>query len=133
MKKKPTTYFWQNLYEKNATKIHSFDTIPFSNEASYYFTDSPDQLNEPVMHFTQVGPPRNMTVQQTDDGDEFVVSWEPPEYRENLRIYIVRWFREPGHNLEGSAETSDTYYKGSHFSFSFDKHFPVLFFAISFL
>lgn len=47
----------------------------FHPKASDYFTDSPDQLNEPVMHFAQIGPPRNLTVQQTDIGDEFVASW----------------------------------------------------------
>lgn len=32
-----------------------------------------------------------MTVTQTDEGDEFVVSWHPPEYGlEFLRVYVVR-------------------------------------------
>lgn len=85
-------------------------------QASEYFTDSPDQLNEPVQHFAQVAPPRNVTVQQTDVGDEFVVSWYPPEYGiETLRVYVVRWYREPGHHLIGTAETRDTYYKGIFF------------------
>lgn len=47
---------------------------------AYYFTDAPDQVIEPIQHFAQIGPPRNVTVQQTDAGDEFVVSWYPPEY-----------------------------------------------------
>lgn len=39
----------------------------------------------------KVGPPRNVTVVQTDEGDEFVVSWIPPEYGlEFLRVYVVR-------------------------------------------
>lgn len=38
----------------------------------------------------KVGPPRNVTVEQTDEGDEFVVSWYPPEYGlEFLRVYVV--------------------------------------------
>lgn len=38
----------------------------------------------------QVGPPRNVTVTQTDEGDEFVVSWYPPEYGlEFLQVYVV--------------------------------------------
>lgn len=65
------------------------------------------------MHFAQVGPPRNLTVTQTDVGDEFVASWYPPEYGiETLRVYVLRWFQEPGHFLVGTAETRDTYYKG---------------------
>lgn len=71
------------------------------------------------MHFAQIGPPRNVTVQQTDVGDEFVVTWYPPEYGlETLRVYVVRWFREPGHLLMGSAETRETYYKGNYFYLS---------------
>lgn len=55
-------------------------------------------------------------MQQTDVGDEFVVSWYPPEYGiETLRVYVVRWYREPGHHLIGTAETRDTYYKGIFF------------------
>lgn len=89
-------------------------SFPLEYKASEYFTDSPDQLNEPVMHFAQVGPPKNVTVQQTDVGDEFIVSWYPPDYGiETLRVYVVRWFREPGHHLVGTAETRDTYYKGN--------------------
>ena len=99
------------------------------NKASEYFTDSPDQLEEPVMHFAQVGPPKNVTVQQTDVGDEFIVSWYPPDYGiETLRVYVVRWFREPGHHLVGTAETRDTYYKGN---LLLNHYFPLvsLFFA----
>lgn len=95
-------------------KIHFQNSPP--PKASEYFTDSPDlSLVEPVMHFAQIGPPRNVTVEQTDAGDEFVVSWYPPEYGlETLRVYVVRWFREPSHLLIGSAETRDTYYKGNY-------------------
>lgn len=63
--------------------------------AVYTYTDAPDELKEPVPHFAQIGPPRNMTVKQTDAGDEFVVSWDAPEYGlDTLRVYVVRWFRE---------------------------------------
>lgn len=77
------------------------------------------------MHFAQIGPPRNVSVEQTDVGDEFVVSWYPPEYgMETLRVYVVKWWREPGHWLMGTAETRDTYYKGN-FPFIFaDSSFP---------
>lgn len=79
----------------------------------YDFTDGPDQLQEPIQQFSQIGPPRNLTVNQTSAGDEFVVSWQPPEYGvENLRLYVIRWYREPGHFLHGSAETSNHYYIG---------------------
>lgn len=67
------------------------------------------------MHFAQVGPPRNVTVEQTDAGDEFIVSWLPPEYGlETLRVYVLKWYREPGHFLTGTAETRENYYKGNY-------------------
>lgn len=77
------------------------------------FTDAPEEIQEPIQHFAQIGPPRNVTVQQSDAGDEFVVSWYPPDYGlDTLRVYVVRWFREPGHFLMGSAETRNNYYNG---------------------
>lgn len=83
------------------------------HEKVYDITDSPDRLQEPVQQFSQIGPPRNLTVNQTSAGDEFVVSWLPPEYGiENLRLYVIRWYREPGHFLHGSAETRNHYYIG---------------------
>lgn len=73
----------------------------------------PPTYEEPVQHFAQIGPPRNLTVTRTEAGDEFVVSWYPPEYGlDTLRVYIVRWHREPGHFLHGTAETLETYYIG---------------------
>lgn len=30
-------------------------------------------------------------------------------------VYVVRWHREPGHFLMGTAETRETYYKGIYF------------------
>lgn len=84
----------------------------------YDFTDIPPTHDEPVQHFAQIGPPRNLTVTRTEAGDEFVVSWYPPEYGiDTLRLYVVRWHREPGHFLHGSAETRETYYLGESFFF----------------
>lgn len=66
-----------------------------------------------VPQFSQVGPPRNVTVQPKPDGDGYVVSWDEPEYgRDSLRVYVVRWYREPGHYFHGSAETRELYYEG---------------------
>lgn len=55
----------------------------------YTYTDAPDELQEPVQHFAQVGPPRNLTVTQGDVSDEFTASWDPPEYGlETLSVYV---------------------------------------------
>lgn len=55
-----------------------------------------------------------MTVTEKPTGDGFVVSWDSPEYGlETLRVYLVRWYREPGHFLHGTAETRENYYTGN--------------------
>lgn len=65
------------------------------------------------MHFAQIGPPRNLTVQQSDAGDEFIASWYPPEYgMDTLAMYVLRWHRQPGNKFEGSLETRNTYKNG---------------------
>lgn len=79
----------------------------------YDITDSPDQLQDPVPQFAQIGVPRNLTVNQTSASNEFVASWNAPAFgEENLKLYVVRWWREPGHILQGVAETRNHYYVG---------------------
>lgn len=75
--------------------------------------ESPSEYSEPVQHFSQIGPPRNVSVVEKPSADGWVVSWDAPDYGlETLRVYVVRWFREPGHFFHGSAETRDLYYIG---------------------
>lgn len=81
----------------------------------YDITDIPSQLQYPVPQFAQIGVPRNLTVNQTSTSNEFVASWNPPEFgEENLKLYVVRWWREPGHILQGVAETRNLYYNGNY-------------------
>lgn len=76
-----------------------------------------------VPQFSQVGPPRNVTVQPKPDGDAYVVSWDAPDYGlDTLRVYVVRWYREPGHYFHGSAETRELYYEGGSIMASIDEH-----------
>lgn len=82
------------------------------------YNEHTEHAQEHVQQFIQIGPPRNLTVMPTSTGDEFVVSWLPPEHGlDSLRVYIVRWYREPGHYLHGSSETRENYYKGIFFNF----------------
>lgn len=74
-----------------------------------------EQPEQHVQQFIQIGPPQNLTVTETSVSGEFVASWDPPEHgMDSLRVYIVRWYREPGHYLHGSAETRENYYKGTY-------------------
>uniref|UniRef100_U5ETE2 Putative neuronal cell adhesion molecule n=1 Tax=Corethrella appendiculata TaxID=1370023 RepID=U5ETE2_9DIPT len=79
-----------------------------------YFTKpkeykEPEQLRDPIIPFSQIGPPRNVTVQRKSDN--YVVEWEKPEYGiDTLRLYLIRWWIEPQHILSGQEETSETYY-----------------------
>ncbi|GAB0089249.1 Protein borderless [Sergentomyia squamirostris] len=85
------------------------------SKAFRYFTKPREfrdaqQYRDPIQQFAQIGPPRNLTVDQTPDGN-YLVAWDPPEYgREMLRIYLVRWWLEPKHTLHGTAETRHTQY-----------------------
>lgn len=83
--------------------------------------------------YSQIGPPRNLTVEKTPDG--FLVQWEEPEYgMHGISFYIIRfvsfytfrseetsltlifrWFLEPEHKLHGQAETRNTNYTGKVF------------------
>ncbi|XP_055713087.1 protein borderless [Phlebotomus papatasi] len=85
------------------------------SKAFRYFTKPRDfkdaqQYRDPIQQFAQIGPPRNLSVDQTPDGN-YLVTWDPPEYgKELLRIYLVRWWLEPKHTLHGTAETRQTQY-----------------------
>lgn len=81
----------------------------------YFYFEARDfkdaqQYRDPIQQFAQIGPPRNLSVDQTPDGN-YLVTWDPPEYgKELLRIYLVRWWLEPKHTLHGTAETRQTQY-----------------------
>lgn len=72
------------LYRKKINKSNIFWCFSIfflsRNWKVRHFTDAPDDVIEPVQHFAQIGPPRNLTVNQADTVYEFVVSWYPPEY-----------------------------------------------------
>ncbi|XP_012147466.1 borderless isoform X2 [Megachile rotundata] len=77
------------------TQPHTID----ENSASEY-RSPPDE---------RTGPPLNVRVQATAQG--YLVTWEPPGYgRDQIRTYVVRWYRGPSEQLDGRAETTDTYY-----------------------
>lgn len=64
-----------------------------------------------VSAFSQIGPPKNVSVEARPEG--FVVSWESPDYGSDmLSLYIVRWYLEPEHSLQGKAETRSNFYTG---------------------
>lgn len=63
--------------------------------------------------FSQLGPPRNVSVDVRPDG--FLVQWESPDYGQDvLGLYVVRWFLEPEHKLHGKAETRNNFYTGEN-------------------
>jgi hypothetical protein len=72
----------------------------------------PKPVQEPLMPFAAVGPPRNLTVDKTQEHD-YRITWEAPDFgKEHLRLYILRWWIEPTHELRGTFETRDTNYTG---------------------
>lgn len=70
--------------------------------------------DQQIMLFSQVGPPRNLSLYINDNGD-YVLSWERPEYGlDSLRYYILQWWKEPEHVLYGTVETPDYSYVVQH-------------------
>lgn len=52
----------------------------------------------------QIGPPQNIKIDHLVDS--YHLSWDDPEYgKEILDSFIVRWYREPDHQLVGKEET----------------------------
>lgn len=67
------------------------------------------QFKADVQTSLMIGPPRNLTIYNTDEG--YLITWEPPDRRlDELRIYIVRWYQGPNEYIQGSAETKNTSY-----------------------
>lgn len=64
--------------------------------------------------FAQIGPPTNLSVDIS--GDEVKLSWMSPEFgNENFGTYVVRWFKEPEHELKASWETRNNFYSSKKF------------------
>lgn len=73
----------------------------------------PEQFQDPLPPSPRMGPPRNLTALENSHG--YLLHWDPPAHGlESLRLYVIRWWREPEHYLIGSAETIDTYYQLRH-------------------
>lgn len=73
--------------------------------------EEPSELPDSILPFSQIGPPRNVSVNLKPDG--FFVSWDAPEYgQDQLGLYVIRWYLEPEHKLHGSVETRNNFYIG---------------------
>lgn len=73
----------------------------------------PEQFHDPIPPSSKIGPPRNLTALENSHG--YLLHWDPPIHGlDALRLYVIRWWREPEHYLIGSAETIDTYYQLRH-------------------
>lgn len=60
-----------------------------------------------------LGAPGNLTAVSNQQG--WLLHWEhPTQGLEGLRLYAVRWWKEPEHFLIGHAETFDNFYQLRH-------------------
>lgn len=60
-----------------------------------------------------LGAPWNLSIIDTPQG--WLLHWEhPTQGLETLRLYTVRWWKEPEHFLIGTAETFDNFYQLRH-------------------
>ncbi|ALC38084.1 CG16857, partial [Drosophila busckii] len=60
-----------------------------------------------------LGAPWNLSIHNNQQG--WLLVWEhPTQGLETLRLYTVRWWKEPEHFMVGSAETFDNFYQLRH-------------------
>ncbi|KAG5676191.1 hypothetical protein PVAND_006040 [Polypedilum vanderplanki] len=82
---------------------------PYRYRTKAHDYEEPSELPDSIGAFSQIGPPRNVSV--ILEGNGYFVTWEPPEYgQDQLGLYIIRWYLEPEHQLHGSAETRNNFY-----------------------
>lgn len=80
----------------------------------------PEELKDTILPFSQIGPPRNVTVELEDES--YLVSWEAPDYGYDiLSLYVIRWYLEPDHKLVNQGETRNNFYKSKTNKRSFTK------------
>lgn len=87
----------------------------FFNKILFYtaqYFNQPEQFkgDEPTLDpFAQVGPPHNLTVAEATDG--YLITWDAPVYgTDSLRVYMLRWYLEPEHQILGSVPTVYQYH-----------------------
>lgn len=65
--------------------------LTFRNSFPALDYEEPEDFKGTVSAFSQIGPPRNVSVEHRPDG-EFRATWEPPIYGEDmLSLYIIRF------------------------------------------
>ncbi|XP_030565009.1 protein borderless isoform X1 [Drosophila novamexicana] len=71
------------------------------------------QHQQSVPSIGGLGAPWNLSIIDTPQG--WLLHWEhPTQGLETLRLYTVRWWKEPEHFLIGTAETFDNFYQLRH-------------------
>ncbi|KAL7045228.1 hypothetical protein ACKWTF_002178 [Chironomus riparius] len=82
---------------------------PYRYRTKAHDYEEPSELPKSTLQFSQIGPPRNVSVKLNEDG--YFVSWDAPEFgQDQFGLYIIRWFLEPEHELCGSIETRNNSY-----------------------
>lgn len=62
---------------------------------------------------SSISAPWNLTA--TNNVQGWLVHWQPPKRgSESVRLYTVRWWKEPEHFLIGTIETFDNFYQLRH-------------------
>lgn len=51
--------------------------------------EEPEENSGSMSAFSQIGPPRNLSVQEHPRGG-FLVRWEEPDYGQGIGLYIIR-------------------------------------------
>ena len=93
--------------EENAGAVETTN-IEYTHHSHHPETD-----NIPLPSTGSLSAPWNLSAIHNQQG--WLLHWEHPQHGlDLLRLYTVRWWKEPEHHLVGSVETFDNFYQLRH-------------------
>ncbi|XP_053958172.1 protein borderless [Anastrepha ludens] len=88
-------------------------TLRFSTQQSSIESNEANTLHESNPLASSISPPWNLTA--TNNVQGWLLHWQHPKRgSESVRLYTVRWWKEPEHFLIGTIETFDNFYQLRH-------------------
>uniref|UniRef100_A0A0K8WJZ6 Protein turtle n=1 Tax=Bactrocera latifrons TaxID=174628 RepID=A0A0K8WJZ6_BACLA len=88
-------------------------TLRFSTQQSSTATNEANMLLQSNPLASSISAPYNLTA--TNNVQGWLVHWQAPKRgAESVRLYTVRWWKEPEHFLIGTIETFDNFYQLRH-------------------
>ncbi|XP_028896692.1 protein borderless isoform X2 [Zeugodacus cucurbitae] len=88
-------------------------TLRFATQQSSTVSNEANMLLQSDPLSSSISAPVNLTA--TNNVQGWLLHWQPPKRgSESVRLYTVRWWKEPEHFLIGTIETFDNFYQLRH-------------------